>query len=114
METIENILSKQCAEFKFKNGIVEYFSLSTQHGTSNRWVEAISNIIEAHEKYEGKTPFTYAMEKRTVKDNTKQGYWEQGDMYDFGDVCSLCGYDSGIEPCYLPECPNCHAKMETL
>ena len=50
METIEDILSKQCAEFKFKNGIVEYFSLSTQHGTSNRWVEAISNIIEAHEK----------------------------------------------------------------
>lgn len=114
METIESILSKQCAEFKFKNGIVEYFSLSTQHGTANTLVESISNIVEAHEKYKDKTPFAYAMEKMAVKDNVKQGYWEPGDMYDFGDVCSLCGYDSGIELCYLTECPSCHAKMETL
>lgn len=113
METIKNILSKQCAEIRFRNGIIEYFSLSTQHGTANRLVEAISNIVEAHEKYEGKTPFAYAMEKGTVKDNDKHGYWEQGDMYDIGDVCSLCGYDSCEEPCYLPECPSCNAKMET-
>lgn len=114
METIENILSKQCAEIKFRNGIVEYFSLSTQHGTANTLIESLGNIVEAHEKYEGKTPFAYAMEKRAVGDNVKHGYWEQGDMYDIGDVCSLCGYDSGEEPCYLSHCPSCHAEMKTL
>lgn len=67
METIENILSKQCAEFKFKSGIVEYFSLSTQHGTANTLVESISNIVEAHEKYEGKTPFCICYGKENCK-----------------------------------------------
>lgn len=50
---------------------------------------------------------------KNTKEENKTGYWEQGDMYDMGDVCSLCGYDSCLEPCYLPECPSCHAKMET-
>lgn len=49
-----------------------------------------------------------------VEENVKVGYWEQGDMYDIGDVCSLCGYDSALEPCYLSYCPSCHAKMTTL
>ena len=47
-------------------------------------------------------------------ESIKKGYWQQGDRYDMGDVCSFCGYDSCIEPCYLPECPSCHAKMTTL
>ena len=114
MESIENILSKQCADIRFRNGIVEYFSLSTQHDTANTLIKALENILEAHEKYEGKTPFAYTMEKRSAKDNIKKGYWEQGDMYDIGDVCSLCGYDSGEEPCYKSHCPGCHAEMTTL
>jgi len=32
METTEQILSRQHTEFKFRNGQVEYFSISTQHG----------------------------------------------------------------------------------
>ena len=48
------------------------------------------------------------------EENVKRGYWEQGDMYDIGDVCSLCGYDSCIEPCRLSHCPSCHAEMKTL
>ena len=114
MESIEDILSKQCADLRFRNGIVEYFSLSTQHDTANTLIKALENILEAHEKYEGKTPFAYAMEKRSAKDNIKNGYWEHGDMYDIGDVCSLCGYDSGEEPCYKSHCPSCHAEMTTL
>ena len=43
----------------------------------------------------------------------KTAVWEQGDMYDFGDVCPVCGWDSGQEPCKLTECPNCGATMET-
>lgn len=40
------------------------------------------------------------------------GYWEQGDYYDMGDTCSLCGYDSSMEPCDLIVCPSCHAIMK--
>lgn len=47
------------------------------------------------------------------KETVKQGYWEQGDIYDIGDVCSLCGYDSFLEPCDLSHCPSCHAEMKT-
>ena len=46
--------------------------------------------------------------------DVKVGYWERGDMYDIGDVCSVCGYDSNIEPCYLSFCPSCNTKMTTL
>lgn len=42
----------------------------------------------------------------------KHGFWEQGDYYDYGDVCSECEYDSRIEPCKYNYCPNCGAKME--
>ena len=114
MESIENILSRQCVEMKFRNGKVEYFSLSTQWDEVNTLEEALTNIIETDTKYDGKTPLTYAMERKATKNNVKKGYWEQGDMYDIGDVCSLCGYDSGIEPCYLSHCPICHAEMTTL
>ena len=47
------------------------------------------------------------------EESVKKGYWEQGDMYDIGDVCSLCGYDSFLEPCHLSHCPSCHAEMKT-
>ena len=40
------------------------------------------------------------------------GRWEQGDMYDYGDVCSRCDWDSAIEPCDFSYCPNCGAKMD--
>lgn len=41
----------------------------------------------------------------------RRGYWEQGDMYDIGDICSECCYDSFLEPCQLKFCPNCGAYM---
>ena len=54
------------------------------------------------------------LERKNKEKNVETGYWGQGDMYDIGDTCSLCGYDSGLEPCYLSHCPCCHAKMKTL
>lgn len=42
----------------------------------------------------------------------RHGFWEQGDMYDYGDVCSLCQYDSAMEPCKWSYCPSCGAKMD--
>lgn len=42
----------------------------------------------------------------------RHGQWEQGDVYDMGDVCPFCGFDSGMEPCRLTECPRCGAKMD--
>lgn len=41
----------------------------------------------------------------------KHGFWEQGDYYDMGDVCSECQYDSCIEPCKYNYCPDCGADM---
>lgn len=41
----------------------------------------------------------------------KHGFWEQGDFYDYGDVCSKCEYDSRIESCKYNYCPNCGVKM---
>ena len=42
----------------------------------------------------------------------RHGHWEQGDIYDIGDVCSICQYDSLREPCKYKFCPNCGAKMD--
>ena len=42
----------------------------------------------------------------------RHGFWEQGDYYDMGDVCSECGYDSFREPCNYNYCPHCGAKMD--
>ena len=42
----------------------------------------------------------------------KHGFWEQGDYYDMGDVCSKCQYDSCQQPCHYRYCPNCGAKMD--
>ena len=36
-----------------------------------------------------------------------RGFWEQGDPYDIGDICSKCGYDTGREPCKWNFCPAC-------
>lgn len=56
METTEQILSRQCAELNFKNGRVEYFSISTQWGSANTVEEAILNILDADVKYNGLSP----------------------------------------------------------
>lgn len=42
----------------------------------------------------------------------RHGHWEQGDIYDIGDVCSLCQYDSNREPCTYKYCPWCGARMD--
>lgn len=42
---------------------------------------------------------------------TYMGFWAQGSVYDIGDVCSKCGYDSNLSPCTLSFCPSCHIKM---
>ena len=40
-----------------------------------------------------------------------KAYWEQGDYYDIGDVCSNCDYDSCVDNCRIPVCPRCGAEM---
>jgi hypothetical protein len=67
VETTEQIMSRQYAEFKFRNGKVEYFSISTQHDNAKTVEEAISNIIEADKKYEGKSPLGYRLAKDEYK-----------------------------------------------
>ena len=62
METIEQILERQCAEIRFKNGKVEYFSISTQWDETNTIDEAIKNILHADKKYNGKAPISYWLE----------------------------------------------------
>ena len=42
----------------------------------------------------------------------KHGFWEHGDYYDMGDVCSNCQYDSCQQPCRYRYCPNCGSKMD--
>lgn len=62
METTEQILERQYANFSFHNGKVQYFSISTQHDEANTIDEAIKNIIEADKKYNGRAPIAYCME----------------------------------------------------
>lgn len=59
METTEQILERQCAEFIFKNGKVKYFSISTQWDEANTIDEAVKNILQADKKYNGKAPLSY-------------------------------------------------------
>ena len=63
METTEKILSRQCAVFKFRDGKVEYFSISTQWGSAETLDKAISNIVEIDKKYEGKSPLSHRISK---------------------------------------------------
>ena len=63
METTEQILSRQYTKFKFRNGQVEYFSISTQHDKAKTVEEAINNIFDADKKYEGKAPINFSLNK---------------------------------------------------
>lgn len=62
METTEQILTRQCAEFRFKDNAVEYFSISTQWDEANTIDEAVKNILQADKKYNGKAPMSYWIE----------------------------------------------------
>jgi hypothetical protein len=64
METTEQILERQCTEFRFHNGKVTYFSISTQWARANTIDEAIKNILQADKKYNGKSPLRYCMEDK--------------------------------------------------
>ena len=59
METIEQILSRQQAEFRFKDDVVEYFSMSTQWNEANTIDEAVQDILQADKRYNGKAPVSY-------------------------------------------------------
>ena len=63
METVEQILERQCAEFSFKEGKVNYFSISTQHGIADTIDDAIENILGADKEFNGVTPLAYWTEK---------------------------------------------------
>lgn len=69
MKSLDDILSRQCAEIHFKGGRVEYFSLSTQWDEANTLEEALTNIVEADIKYDGKTPLAYAMRAFALKED---------------------------------------------
>lgn len=56
------ILSRQCAQLNFKDGKVEYFSISTQWDTADTIEDALRNILETDAKYEGKSSLQYALE----------------------------------------------------
>lgn len=62
METTEQILTRQCAEFRFKDNAVEYFSISTQWDEANTIDEAVKNILQADKKYNGKASMSYWIE----------------------------------------------------
>lgn len=63
METVEQILERQCAELSFKEGKVNYFSISTQHGIADTIDDAVEHIIEADKEFDGKSFLAYWIEK---------------------------------------------------
>lgn len=69
METTEQILERQYAHFSFRNGKVEYFSISTQHDAANTIIEAIQNILDADAKYNGKSPLAYVANMQFLTTN---------------------------------------------
>lgn len=66
MEKTEQILTRQHAELNFKDGVVEYFSISTQWDTANTIDEAVKNILQADKEYNGKAPIAYWIEKPNI------------------------------------------------
>lgn len=81
METTEQILTRQHAEIKFRDGMVKYFSISTQHGQAKTMEEAINNIIAADKKYDGKTPLAYVLERKAIEESLESCYWERAKWY---------------------------------
>ena len=63
METTEQILERQCTKLSFKDGKVEYFSISTQWDEANTIDEAVKHILQADKKYNGKSPMSYWIEE---------------------------------------------------
>lgn len=63
MENINQILERQHACIRFKDGKVNYFSVSTQHGVADTIDEVVEDIIELDKKYDGKSSLAYTIEK---------------------------------------------------
>lgn len=91
METTEQILERQDATFSFKNGKVEYFSISTQWDEANTIDEAVKNILQADKKYNGKAPIVHWVEttkKIKLQDifNTMSGEEIEEIVYEFCNI----------------------------
>lgn len=60
---LSDILTKVCAEFRFNNGKVFYFSTVTQHGEADTLEDAVNIIVETAKKYNYKNPLYNFIEK---------------------------------------------------
>lgn len=63
IKNLEQILERQGTHIRFENGKVKYFSVSTQHGDVNTLDEAINIIVKADKKFDGKSAFSYYVER---------------------------------------------------
>lgn len=96
-ELVEADRDGRCVVYQKKYPVISYY-----YKEDDRYIREVTGVV-SKEEYEA----------ALKTDNKKTYRWEQGDMYDFGDVCPVCGWDSGQEPCNLTECPNCGATMDT-
>ena len=69
METTEQILERQHTTLNFKDGKVEYFSISTQWEVVDTIDDAIKHILEADQKYNGKAPYFQCLKAITFPDD---------------------------------------------
>ena len=78
-----------------------------------RGIEINGNAVRVAEFLQGLDVAISALRpvSREQVEKVWRSFWEQGDIYDFGDVCQKCGYDSGNEPCRVSFCPACGAPM---
>lgn len=63
MKNVNEILERQSAYLNFKDGKVKYFSISTQHSEADTIEEAIKDIVEVDEYFNGKSWLHYVVDK---------------------------------------------------
>lgn len=63
MKNTNKILERQCVKLDLSDGIVKYFSVSTQHAEADTIEEAIKSILEADNLFCGKSWLGYIVDK---------------------------------------------------
>ncbi len=106
IKLLENcVKTEKCGECPLKNRKKALLQWKPKKQCICRAVEFAGDVIDRQQEK------IKSLLQNTDVEGIKHGFWEHGDYYDMGDVCSNCQYDSCQQPCHYRYCPNCGSKM---